>query len=83
MVQAAKLAVKLGETDLVEQITSICQAHGLPTEVPYPMEDIYTAMLHDKKRAADSINFILVHPMGKANIHPIPLEQLHQLVTGE
>ena len=40
-------------------------------------------MLHDKKRAADSINFILVHPMGKANIHPIPLEQLHQLVTAE
>lgn len=83
MVQAAKLAVKLGEIDLVQQITSICQAHGLPTEVPYPMEDIYTAMLHDKKRAADSINFILVHPMGKANIHPIPLEQLHQLVTAE
>lgn len=83
MVQAAKLAVKLGETDLVQQITSICQAHGLPTELPYPIEEIYTTMLHDKKRTADSINFILVHPMGKANIHRIPLEQLHDLVTGK
>lgn len=83
MVQAAKLAVKLGEQDLVEQITSICQAHDLPTKLPYPMEDVYSAMLHDKKRAADSINFILVHPMGKANIHNISLEQLHQLLIAE
>lgn len=83
MVQAAKLAVKLGEADLVEQITSICQAHDLPTVLPYPMEDVYNAMLHDKKRTADSINFILVHPLGKANIHTIELEQLHQLMTAE
>lgn len=83
MVEAAKLAVKLGENDLVEQITSICKAHDLPTELPYPMEDVYSAMLHDKKRAADSINFILVHPMGKANIHNISLEQLHQLLITE
>ena len=83
MVQAAKLGAKLGETDYTQQITEICQAHELPTQLPYPIEDVYTAMLHDKKRAGDSINMILVHPMGKANIHKIPLEQLHTLLTAE
>ena len=83
MVQAAKLGAKLGETDYTQQITEICQAHELPTQLPYPIEDVYTAMLHDKKRAGDSINMILIHPMGKANIHKIPLEQLHTLLTAE
>ena len=83
MVQAAKLGAKLGETDYTQQITEICQAHELPTQLPYPIEEVYAAMLHDKKRAGDSINMILVHPMGKANIHKIPLEQLHTLLTAE
>lgn len=81
MVQAAKLGAALGEADLTEQIVAACKAHDLPTELPYPTEDIYTALLHDKKRTADTMNFILVHPLGKAVIHKIPLEQLHQLIT--
>ena len=81
MVQAAKLGAALGEADLTEQIVAACKAHDLPTELPYPTEVIYTALLHDKKRTADTMNFILVHPLGKAVIHKIPLEQLHQLIT--
>lgn len=83
MVQAAKLGAALGQDDFTEQIASICKAHDLPTELPYPREDIYTALLHDKKRIADSINLILVHPLGKACVHKIPLEQLHQLITAQ
>lgn len=81
MVQAAKIGASIGETDFTEQITAICKAHDLPTELPYPIEDIYTALLHDKKRTADFINFILIHRLGTADIHKIPLEQLHQLIT--
>ncbi len=83
MVAAAKLGASLTGVDLSGRIASVCQAHGLPTELPYSGEDIYTALLHDKKRMADSINFILVHPLGTAVIHPIPLEQLHQLITAQ
>lgn len=83
MVQAAKLGAAIGKADLTEQIAALCQAHGLPTELPYSTEEIFTALLHDKKRTADAINFILVHPLGKANIHKMPLEQLHQLITAQ
>lgn len=83
MIQAAKLGAKLGEVDLTEQIIDACKAHHLPTELPYPMEDIYNALLHDKKRMADTMNFILVHPMGTAVIHKIPLNQLHSLITAQ
>ena len=40
----------------------------------------FNALLRDKKRMADTMNFILVHPLGKAVIHKIPLEQLRQLI---
>ncbi|HIV67346.1 MAG TPA: 3-dehydroquinate synthase [Candidatus Butyricicoccus stercorigallinarum] len=80
MVQAAKLGAALGEADLTEQIAAACRAHDLPTELPYPVEEIYDALLRDKKRMADTMNFILVHPLGKAVIHKIPLEQLRQLI---
>ena len=83
MVATAKLGAKLGEVNLTEQITAICKAHDLPTELPYPMEEIYHALLHDKKRMADTMNFILVHPMGNAVIHKIPLNQLHTLLTAQ
>ena len=83
MVQAARIGALLGEDDLTEQITALCRAHDLPTVLPYPTEDIYQALLHDKKRAADAIHFILVHPMGTAVIHKLPLDQLHTLLTAQ
>ena len=83
MVAAAKLGASLTGTDLSGRIASICEAHGLPTALPYSGEDIYTALLHDKKRMADTMNFILVHPLGTAVIHKIPLEQLHQLIIAQ
>ena len=83
MVQAAKIGAQLGEADLTEQITALCKAHDLPTDLPYPAEEIYQALLHDKKRTADTIHFILVHPMGTAVIHKLPLDQLYTLLTAQ
>lgn len=81
MVSAAKLGSALNGIDFSSQIADICQSHGLPTALPYPGEEIYKALLHDKKRTADTMNFILVGPLGTAAIRKIPLEQLHQLIT--
>lgn len=84
MVQAAKLGEALGVSDgsLTETIVSACKAHALPTELCYAAEDIFAALQNDKKRTADSINFVLVHPLGTARIHQLPLEQLHAHITG-
>ena len=77
MVAAAQLCAASGGHDYTQQIADICKAHGLPTELPYPAEDIYQALTRDKKRTADSINFITVDPIGKANINPVPLTEVH------
>lgn len=83
MVAAAKIGASLTGNDLSDQIAAVCRAHQLPTELAYPAENIYTALLHDKKRTADTMNFVLVYPLGTAEVRKIPLEQLHQLITAQ
>jgi 3-dehydroquinate synthase len=81
MCAAAKLNVLLGGNDQTEVIQAACQAHQLPTSLPYDNEAIYTSLLSDKKRMSNTINFILVNQLGKAEIRKLPLEQLHELVV--
>ncbi len=81
MVAAAKLNAMLGGNDFTQKITEICRMHQLPTELPYAREDIYKSLLSDKKLRADTMNFILVNELGKAEIKPIALDDLHELVV--
>ena len=81
MCAAAKLNVLLGGTDYTESITNACLTHHLPTELPYDTEAIYQSLLSDKKRMSDTMNFILVDQLGKADIRKLPLDELHELVA--
>lgn len=81
MAAAARLNVLLGGNDLTETIVNVCKSHQLPTELPYGREEIYNSLLSDKKLRAETMNFILVDQLGKAEIKPIALDELHDLVV--
>lgn len=81
MAAAARLNVLLGRNDLTETIVNVCKSHQLPTELPYVREEIYNSLLSDKKLRAETMNFILVDQLGKAEIKPIALDELHDLVV--
>lgn len=78
MAAAARLNAALGAPDLSERLMEILKAHHLPTELPYAREEIYGALLSDKKKMANTMNFILVDRFGEAKIHPFAIEELHQ-----
>lgn len=80
MVAAMKLAAATGAPDLTGTLIEILERHHLPTALPYDRDDIYHALLSDKKNFGGTMNFILVHTLGKAEIEPIPVEQLHELM---
>lgn len=82
MVAAAKLNAALGGADFSGEITEICRKHDLPTALPYDSEAIYQALLTDKKRFGDTMNFVLVTELGQCEVRKIPLEQLHTLIAG-
>ncbi|MGN1015308.1 MAG: 3-dehydroquinate synthase [Butyricicoccus sp.] len=80
MVAAAKLNALLGGNDLSDTIIAACNAHHLPTDLPYERSLICDALLTDKKREAGTMNFVLVDTLGKAEIRKIPVEELQALV---
>lgn len=81
MVAAMRLSNRLGApVDHVPMLTAALQNAGLPTELQYDREDVYRALLSDKKKFGGTINFILVRELGKAEIVPIEAEELHRLL---
>ncbi len=81
MAAAMRLSNALGTTkDLSGRLTEILQKTGLPTELRHDREEIYQALLSDKKKFGSTVNFILVREFGKADIVPIEAGQLHELL---
>lgn len=81
MVAAMKLSDAIGnDNSLTAYLSGILNNIGLPTSLPYEKEDIFNALLSDKKKMGDTMNFILVRIMGKAEIEKIEIDKLHKLI---
>ena len=70
LVMAAEMAVEKGLMEAAEaaRIRSDIQAVGLPADPPVPAAELYKAILQDKKRAGDTLRFVLPETIGKARI---------------
>ncbi len=81
MVAAMKVAQHLGAiNDLDEYLASLLCEVGLPTELPYDREEIFCALLSDKKKMGDTINFVVVRSLGRAEIEKLNVENLHSIL---
>jgi len=82
MVMAAKLSVKLGslKEDKAERLEKILLSLGLPVKTALSMDDLYTTLRKDKKRAGGMMNFILLRSLGEAYIQEIQLDKLEELL---
>jgi len=61
IVQAAKLT----DEDLAEKLEEDFRSCGLPTELPYSIDDLIPAMEKDKKNKDGGIRFVLVNKIGE------------------
>ncbi len=71
IVCAARLATRLGycSGSSTERILTLIEKIGLPTRhPPYPAEQIWATMFTDKKRAGNTIRFILPRDIGDVDI---------------
>lgn len=80
MVAAMRLSALLGNDDLTASLIALLEQLGLPTALCYDREEIFTAMLSDKKKFGGTVNFILVREPGRAEITPIDTETLHNYI---
>ncbi len=80
MAAAMRISVLLGNDNLEPGLISILENTGLPYKLKYDSEDIFQALLSDKKKFGGTVNFIIVKEPGKAEITPIGSEKLHEII---
>lgn len=83
MVAAMRLAGCIDESssDLIDDLTALLQSYDLPITLPYSHDAIFEALLSDKKKFADTVNFIIVPKFGQAKIVPMSTSLLKKYLT--
>ena len=83
MMGALQMGKALGITPegCQETLEPLLAQYHLPTQLPYGPEELFSALQEDKKRSGSTLRFLLLTQMGSATPHPIPLEELHALMT--
>lgn len=82
MAAAVKIGKSLGITSdgCDNRLTQILQAFSLPTEITHSLDEVYGALLSDKKKQGDSINFVFIEEFGRTQVKKIPVTELKQLM---
>ena len=62
------------------RILSILETFGLPTGTDFPVDDIYTYTLSDKKRSGGTVSLIIPKTIGHCEIVPTPVEKLKSFI---
>ena len=77
MILAARLSERIGlaPEGLEKQLRADFQALGLPTECPYPLENLAAAMALDKKAAEGRVKWILLEAPGRVVIKEMTVKE--------
>lgn len=83
MLIAAQLSSKLSglQEKEVQRLNSLIQNYHLPVTIQAEVAEIEALFKMDKKREKDFIHFILLKELGKAEVVPISLVELSELLT--
>lgn len=79
MVQISKVAEDKGlmPKGITQAISDMCQKFGLPIDYEnWNVENLYQALIHDKKARGNTLKLVLVPELGSATIHPISLDEM-------
>ena len=73
----ARACVKKGMCDPIcaTQLINVLESVGLPTSTGFAADEIYSAMLSDKKRTGGSITLVVPSTPGNCVLHRVPVEE--------
>jgi 3-dehydroquinate synthase len=82
MIMAAKISEEINNFDsiAVQQLVKILQQYQLPTSLVIDKAQVLSLLKKDKKRAGDSINFVLLNTIGDASVQKINFIQIQDLL---
>lgn len=77
MVVAAKMAPLCGLCDVSEELTALLLEYGFDISCGYSVDELFDAILSDKKRRGGNITVVLPKAMGECVLVTLPVEELH------
>ena len=80
MVIAARIAPLCGLCDVAEELETLLVQYGFDPACPYAANEIYDALLTDKKRRGGNISVILPRAVGDCMLYDMPVEDLRELL---
>ncbi|WP_343701917.1 3-dehydroquinate synthase [Chitinophaga sp.] len=82
MVAAAKISEKITKlpSEQTNRLIRLINDYRLPVTMQSDKDEVFNIFRLDKKREKDHIHFVLLEEIGKATTHPIPLEELKQIL---
>ena len=80
MVIAAKVAPLCGLCDVADELKALLVRYGFDVECPYGADEIYNALLSDKKRRGGTISVVLPRAIGDCTLVALPVEELKPLL---
>lgn len=81
MVIAARIAPLCGLCDIADELSALLAEYGFDTTSPYSSEEIYNALLTDKKRRGGTISVVLPKERGNCVLVPLKVEELCYLLS--
>ena len=80
MVIAARIAPLCGQCDVADELTALLVEYGFDIACPYSANEVYDALLSDKKRRGGKISVVLPRSVGDCTLVDMPVEELKELL---
>lgn len=80
MVAACMISEEFTDFDGTGRLISVLKKYGLPTLAVFDPKEVMRILRMDKKRARDSMNYVLLNRIGQAAVKVIPIVQLEKLL---
>ena len=81
MVIAARMAPLCGLCDVADELSALLVRYGFDVSCPYGAQEIYDALLSDKKRRGGNISVVLPRAVGDCTLVTMPVEELAVLLS--
>ena len=81
MIIAARIAPLCGLCDVADELSALLVQYGFDISCPYSAQQVYDALLSDKKRRGGKISVVLPRAVGDCVLHDMPVEELNVLLS--
>jgi 3-dehydroquinate synthase len=78
MAAAATISESLCNFTDTKRLTNLIEKYHLPAEFDFNKQHVWDILLLDKKKAGDSLSFIVLTKIGDGKVKPIPIAQLKE-----